>query len=79
MTAGLVLLLALCGWLRGGEEDARRAVIAGVSSIGAAPPSSDVMRARFNARPLSRGEAPHLGAIIETMCRRAGIGRVPDI
>jgi heat shock protein HtpX len=79
LTAGLVLLLALCGWLNGGEDDARRAVIAGVSSSGASPPSSDIMRARFNARRLLPDEAAHLGAMIETICRRAGINRVPDI
>jgi heat shock protein HtpX len=79
LTAGLVLLLALCGWLNGGEDGARRAVIGGVSSIGPVPPSSDIMRARFNAYRLLPEEAPHLGVVVETICRRADIGRVPEI
>ncbi|MEI9901145.1 MAG: M48 family metalloprotease [Hyphomicrobium sp.] len=79
VTAGLVLLLALCGWLDGGEEGARRAVIAGVSPAAPAPPSSEVMYARFNAHLLQPYEAPNLGTAVAAICRRAGLSRMPEI
>lgn len=37
------------------------------------------MRARFNAYRLLPAEAPHLRVVVETICRRAEIGRVPEI
>lgn len=79
LTAGLVLLLALCGWVSGGDAGAQRAVISGVPATAPPPPSPAQMHQRFNARRLARCDAPQLFAIVDAMARRARLPRIPDI
>lgn len=80
VTAGMVMLLALCGWMTGGDEGARRAVTSGLPSAPpVAPLSEDAMRQRYNARRLTGAEAPGLISALERICRQAGISRIPDV
>ncbi len=75
--AGLTLLLALCGWINGGDEGARLAVIGALP--GPAPATSHTMRSRRDARRLSPAEAPDLFALVHAICHRAGLRRMPEI
>lgn len=76
---GMFLLLALCGWIRGGEDEARDAVRRGVPPPTALPISPEIMQQRFGARLLRPGECPALRHVLETICRRARLPRLPDI
>jgi heat shock protein HtpX len=77
--AGMVLLLALCGWINGGEDGVRRAVSESTPSDDNSAISPEVMRRRFGARPLHPNEMPALFAILRDICRRANLARLPDI
>lgn len=79
LTAGLVLLLALCGWVSGGDVGAQRAVMSGIPASAPPPPSPAQMHQRYHARRLARHEAPQLFAIVDAMSRRARLSRTPDI
>jgi heat shock protein HtpX len=76
---GMFLLLALCGWVRGGEDEARNAVNRGVTPPTALPISPEIMQQRFGARLLRAGEYPALFHVLETISRRARLPRLPDI
>jgi heat shock protein HtpX len=75
--AGLTTLLALCGWIDGGDEGARRAV------VNAVPPpqgsTRETMRRRHDARLLHPFEAPELFAVVHAISRRARLVRMPEI
>lgn len=76
--AGLTVLLALCGWISGGDEGARLAVIGALPASG--PPSTgETMRRRRDARRLYAAEAPDLFALVHGICRRAGLRRMPEV
>lgn len=77
--AGLTLLLALCGWIGGGEQGAREAVIGALPSPGSAPGSGGSMRHRRDAQRIHAVDAPHLVALVHGICRRAGLRRMPEI
>jgi heat shock protein HtpX len=77
--AGMVLLLALCGWISGGEEGVRRAVSETTPSDDGTAISPEAMRRRFGARRLHPNEMPALFAILQDICRRANLARLPDI
>lgn len=79
VVAGLTVLLALCGWIDGGDEGARRAVIRGLPPPGAAHAPSAMMDRRPDARRLYPVEAPELFALVDVICRRAGLRRQPQI
>lgn len=76
--AALTLLSALCGWISGGDVGARLAVIGAVSPQGA-PPTTDAMRRRPDACRLTVADAPELIALVYTVCRRAGLRRMPEV
>lgn len=79
VVAGLTLLLALCGWINGGDEGAKRAVI-GALPGGALPHASgDAMRHRRDVRRLHPFEAPQLFAVVSAISRRAGLYPMPAI
>jgi heat shock protein HtpX len=79
VVAGLTVLLALCGWIDGGDEGARRAVTSGLPPPGAAHAPSATMARRPDARRLYPVEAPELFALVDVICRRAGLRRPPQI
>lgn len=73
----MVLLLAVCGWISGGEDGARRAVTEGTPASDAAAISPDVMRRQFGARLLQPHEMPVLFDMLRDICRRAHLPRLP--
>jgi heat shock protein HtpX len=78
--AGMVLLLALCAWISGGDEAVRRAVLEsapGDDTVVVISP--EVMRRRFGARQLYRHEMPVLFGLLDDICRRANLARSPEI
>src|SRR5581483_2812397 len=77
--AGMVLLLAVCGWISGGEDGVLRAVREGMPSDERLPISPEVMRRRFGARLLHPHEMPALFAMLHDICRRAHLARMPDV
>ena len=79
LIAGMILLLATCGWIIGGEDGARRAV-----SVDAPLPDDsaivpEIMLQQFGARMLHPSEAPALFAMLRDICRRAGLSRCPEL
>jgi heat shock protein HtpX len=79
VVAGMVLLLVLCGWVSGGDDGAQKAVNGGVPAPGGLPISPDAMRQRFGARLLHPSEMPALFQMVEAICRRARLPRLPDL
>jgi heat shock protein HtpX len=77
--AGMVLLLALCAWISGGEEAVRRAVLESAPGDDTVVISLEVMRRRFGARQLYRHEMPALFGLLDDICRRANLARLPEI
>jgi heat shock protein HtpX len=77
--AGMVLLLALCAWISGGEEAVRRAVLESAPGDDTVVISPEVMRRRFGARQLYRHEVPALFGLLDDICRRANLARSPEI
>jgi heat shock protein HtpX len=76
---GLLLLLAVCGFIAGGEEGARRAVSGGAPAPGGPVISPETMERRFGARLLRPAEMPALFAMLRDICARAGLARMPDL
>jgi heat shock protein HtpX len=77
--AGMVLLLAMCGWVVGGDEGVQRAL-----SVGAPLPhepaiSPDLMQQQFGAQLLQHGDMPVLFDMLRHICHRAGLRRLPDL
>ena len=77
--AGMVLLLALCGWIDGGEEGVRRAVSEGTLRDDSTAISPEAMWRRFGARRLVPHETPTLLRVLQDICRRAYLARLPDL
>jgi heat shock protein HtpX len=77
--AGMVLLLALCGWINGGEDGARRAVAEGTPAPDEAALSPEAMQRRFGARLLQPREMPALFDMLTGICRRAHLTRLPNL
>jgi heat shock protein HtpX len=77
--AGMVLLLAVCGWAVGGEEGARRALTGGTPQPDGSAISPEVMRQLFGARPLRPAEMPALFKVLNDICRRARLRRLPEL
>jgi heat shock protein HtpX len=79
LIAGMILLLATCGWIVGGEDGAKRAV-----SVGAPLPhdlaiAPEIMLQQLGARLLHPSEAPVLFDVLRDICRRAGLLRCPEL
>jgi heat shock protein HtpX len=77
--AGMILLLALCGWIIGGDEGVRWALASGDPSSDDAPISPAAMRQRFGAQLLHPADFPTLYCILTEICRRANLARPPDL
>jgi heat shock protein HtpX len=76
---GLVLLLAVCGWIAEGADGARRAICAGIPRSSGLAISPETMYRWFGARKLSHSEIPGLFHILADVCRRARLPRLPDL
>lgn len=79
MLAAMVLLLALCGWIVGGDEAAQWIVEEAARLGGGAVLSSEVMQRRFGARRMAPAEWPALFAVLRDLCARAGLRQLPDL
>ena len=78
--AGMVLLLALCGWIIGGEEGALSAAMAGAAVANDADAvSPDAIRRQFGAHLLLPPDMPALFQVLAEICRRARLHRMPDL
>jgi len=77
--AGMLLLLAVCGWIADGEEGARRAVAFGGLKPDDLVISPDMMARRFGAKLLNPAKMPSLFARLHDICRRARLARWPDL
>lgn len=77
--AGMVLLLAFCGWISGGEDGVRWALTEGTPRDDGMAISPEEMNRRFGARPLHPSEMPPLFDILRDICRRAQLARLPDV
>jgi heat shock protein HtpX len=77
--AGMLLLLAVCGWIVDGKDGARKAVAFGGLKPDDLVISPDIMARRFGAKLLRPGEIPALFARLHDICRRARLVRLPDL
>jgi heat shock protein HtpX len=77
--AGMLLLLAVCGWIVDGEDGARRAVAFGGLKPDDTVISPEIMGRRFGAKLLSPAEMPALFARLHDISRRARLHRAPDL
>ncbi len=75
----MILLLALCGWILGGDEGALWALRGGTPMPDATAITPEAMRQRFGARLVLPGEMPALFEMLEVICRRAGLPRMPAL
>lgn len=77
--SGMVLLLALSGWIIGGEEGARWAVTGGIR--GATDPwlSPAAMHRQFGARLLHPADMPAVFDVFHDICRRARLPSLPGL
>jgi heat shock protein HtpX len=77
--AGMILLLALCGWIADGADGVRQAVNAATASPDAGTLSPEFVRQQFGARLLRPHDAPMLFEILKDISLRADLPRMPDI
>jgi heat shock protein HtpX len=77
--AGMVLLLAVCGFIVGGTDGVRGVVAGGAVRPDEPEISPDVMERRFGARLLRPADMPQLFAHLREICRRAGLRQQPDL
>jgi heat shock protein HtpX len=75
---GLVLLLALCGWIVGGEEVALSTVFHGLSVADNAL-SLDAIPRQCGAQLLRQADMPTLFEVLATICGRARLSQMPDL
>jgi heat shock protein HtpX len=79
LIAGMLLLLAVCGWIVGGDDGVRGAVTSGTTAWDAFEISPETMKRRFGAELLLPADMPALFARLEEICRRARLPRLPDL
>jgi heat shock protein HtpX len=77
--AGMLLLLAVCGFVVGGLDGARGAVAHGTLQPADFEVSPLVMERRFGARLLRAADVPLLFVRLHDICRRAGLLRQPEL
>jgi heat shock protein HtpX len=77
--AGMVLLLAVCGWIVEGADGARLAVTGGMPQLSDGKISRETMYRLFGAHPLLPAEMPYLFSILADVCSRAELSRWPDL
>lgn len=75
---GMVVLLALCGFIIGGEHGLHWALTGSAPPPGAQALTPEAMR-RLGARLLQRAEMPALFDLLRDICRRAQLARLPDL
>ena len=76
---GMVLLLAVCGWIVEGADGAKRAIFVGTPRTDGPAFSSAEMYRWFGARKLGHDEIPRLFDILADVCRRARLPRLPEL
>jgi heat shock protein HtpX len=80
LLGGLVLIVALIGWLLAGGAGLFWAVIlGGLSLIFGQQISPQLVLRMYRARPLAPHEAPKLYEIVQELARRAGLRTVPTL
>lgn len=77
--SGMVLLLALSGWIIGGEDGARWAVCGGFRTASEPQLYPDVIHRQFGAKLLHPSDMPALFAVFQDICCRARLPRLPDL
>jgi heat shock protein HtpX len=77
--AGMLLLLAVCGWIFGGNDGVRGAVAGSVLRLDDMDISPEVMERRFGAHLLRPEQMPLIFERLREICRRAGLLRPPDL
>jgi heat shock protein HtpX len=77
--AGMLLLLAVCGWIADGEDGARKAVAFGLPKQDDLAISPKIMARRFGAKLLSPAKLSAVFARLYDICRRARLPRPPDL
>jgi heat shock protein HtpX len=78
--AGMVLLLALCGWIVGGDDGARAALLGAMPRANENDAvSPEFIGRQFGARLLYPADMPMLFEILRDICRRAHLSRLPDL
>ena len=77
--AGMLLLLAVCGWIAEGEDGVRKAIAFGGLRPDDLTISPDVMARRFGASLLRPSNLPDLFARLHDISRRAHLPRPPDL
>jgi heat shock protein HtpX len=75
----MVLLLAICCWLIGGEDGVRQAVTGATAKLRDAFIVPETMLRHFGARRFYPGEMPALFEMLRDVCRRANLPRPPDL
>jgi heat shock protein HtpX len=76
---GMVLLLAVCGWIVEGADGAKRAISAGSPRGNGPAISGEAMYRWFGARKLGHDEMPFLFGILADVCRRARLPTLPGL
>jgi heat shock protein HtpX len=77
--AGMVLLLALCGWIAGGDDGALSAAIAAAPAENQSEAAPEAIRRQFGAYLLRPTHMPALYEILDLISRRAGLSQMPDL
>jgi heat shock protein HtpX len=77
--AGMLLLVAVCGFIAGGNDGARGAVARGAPSPDELRISPQAMQRRFGARLLTQADMPAMFGRLGDICRRAGLPRQPNL
>ncbi len=80
LLGGMVLLLAVCGWVVAGWEGVVWAFVAGAVGLVISPRvSPHLVLSLFGARRLGYREAPRLFDVVAAVAGRAGLPRPPDL
>ncbi len=80
LLGGMVLMLALCGWILAGSDGLIWALVGGGISLLLSPRLSPrVILGMFGARRLSYAEAPRLFEAVGAIARRAGLPVPPEL
>lgn len=80
LLGGMVLLLALCGWILAGAEGVVWAMVGGGFSLVFSPRVSPRMiLGMFGARRLAYADAPRLFEAVGAVSRRAGLPNPPEL
>lgn len=77
--AGLLLLLASCGWIAGGEEGAKQAIARGAALRHRVPAKQGAPGEYYPIRKLTPSDAPELFAEIDRICWRAKLQHRPQV